>query len=93
MSIEELNNLSPEKIIEELFKCCGSTTWATKLATNKPFKNTLQILEISDKIWRDCSKPDGLEAFTHHPKIGDVKSSEYSTMVSEYQAKIKKYDT
>ena len=76
MSIEELNNLSAEKTIEELFKCCGSTMWATKLATNKPFKNTQQLLEISDKIWMDCSKPDGLEAFTHHPKIGDVKTLE-----------------
>jgi len=29
MTIEELNKLSKEKAFEELFKCCGCTSWAT----------------------------------------------------------------
>ena len=76
MTLEELNNLSTEKTIEEFFKCCGSTAWAHKLADSRPFKNTQQLLEVSDRIWSACSKQDGLEAFTHHPKIGDLKSLE-----------------
>ena len=76
MTIVELNNLSNENTIEELFKCCGSSAWAQKLTDSKPFKNKLQLLEISDTIWARCSKQDGLEAFTHHPKIGDLKSLE-----------------
>ena len=76
MTLEELNNLSKKKTIEEFFKCCGSSAWAHKLADSKPFKNKQQLLEVSDHIWATCSKQDGLEAFTHHPKIGDLKSLE-----------------
>ena len=76
MTVEELNNLSADKLKEELFKCCGSTTWANQLANKKPFKNKAEIFEQSDKIWSQCSTADGLEAFTHHPKIGDIKSLE-----------------
>ncbi len=76
MTIAELNNLSNENTFKELFNCCGSITWADKLTKSKPFKNKLQLLEVSDTIWEGCSKHDGLEAFTHHPKIGDLKSLE-----------------
>ena len=76
MTLEELNNLSTEKTLEEFFKCCGSTAWANKLALSRPFKNTQQLLDVSNRIWAACSKQDGLEAFTHHPKIGDLKSLE-----------------
>jgi 2-oxo-4-hydroxy-4-carboxy-5-ureidoimidazoline decarboxylase len=76
MSIEELNNLSIDQAREEFFKCCGSTKWAEQLANKRPFKNKEELINISDSIWSACSEQDGLEAFTHHPKIGDLKSLE-----------------
>ena|ERR1700751_4998727 len=76
MTIQELNNLSADKTFDELFKCCGSTTWAKQLATKKPFESKEDLLHKSNWIWSNCSVEDGLEAFTHHPKIGDLKSLE-----------------
>ncbi len=76
MSIEELNNLSTDKANEEFFKCCGSATWASQLAHKKPFKNKAELINASNHIWANCSSQDGLEAFTHHPKIGDLKNLE-----------------
>ena len=76
MRIEELNSLSTDKAWEEFFKCCGSTTWAKLLANKKPFKNKEELIHTSDSIWAICSTQDGLEAFTHHPKIGDLKNLE-----------------
>jgi len=76
MSIEELNSLSTDNAREEFFKCCGSTDWAQQLADKKPFKNKEDLIRASDKIWANCSAQAGLEAFTHHPKIGDLKSLE-----------------
>lgn len=76
MTIQELNNLSETILIEKLFKCCGSTRWAKQLAAKKPFDNIQQLLQVSDEIWESCTEADGLEAFTHHPKIGDIKSLE-----------------
>src|SRR5258706_15815721 len=76
MTIEEFNKSGPEKIREELFKCCGSSEWSKKLSEKTPFRSVEELKKESDKIWLSCSLKDGLEAFTHHPKIGDVKSLE-----------------
>src|ERR1035437_8629169 len=76
MSIEELNKLSPDKAFEELFKCCGSTDWAKNLTDFRPFKDKQELFKLSDMIWTSSEIEDGLEAFTHHPKIGDLESLE-----------------
>ena len=76
MTIEELNNLSKDKAFEEFFKCCGSTTWAKQLTGKMPFKSKEELMRVSDSVWFACSIQDGFEAFTHHPKIGDLKSLE-----------------
>lgn len=76
MSIEELNKLSREKAFEELFKCCGCNIWAQNLTDFRPFKNREELLKISDMNWISCEIEEGLEAFSHHPKIGDLKSLE-----------------
>ena len=40
-----------------------------------PFENEQQLIKHAGDIWYDqCTPDDWLEAFTHHPKIGDVKS-------------------
>lgn len=76
MTIEQLNTLPNEAAFEELFKCCGSTAWAKNLASKRPFRNKEELMRVSDICWCACTKEDGLEAFTHHPKIGDIKSLE-----------------
>jgi 2-oxo-4-hydroxy-4-carboxy-5-ureidoimidazoline decarboxylase len=73
MSLEQLNKLSFEQLKEELFKCCGSTKWAQSLADKSPFASVGDLKQQSDSIWNQCNDTDWKEAFTHHPKIGDVK--------------------
>lgn len=76
MTIEELNNLSTEKAFEELFKCCGCTVWAQNIVDFRPFNSKSDLLKVSDMAWISCDMTEGLEAFSHHPKIGDLKSLE-----------------
>ena len=76
MTIQQFNHLTTHQAKEELFKCCGSSVWAEKLANKIPFNSTEELKKESDKIWNDCSDEDALEAFKHHPKIGDIKSLE-----------------
>lgn len=76
MTIEELNKLSKEKAFEELFKCCGCTPWAQNLTDFRPFKSKEDLLRLSDMNWITCDSEEVLEAFLHHPKIGDLKSLE-----------------
>jgi 2-oxo-4-hydroxy-4-carboxy-5-ureidoimidazoline decarboxylase len=76
MNLEELNKLSEKEAFAELFKCCGSTNWAKQLTAQRPFKSIAELLSSSDKIWLSCTVEDTLEAFSHHPKIGDLKNLE-----------------
>jgi len=74
MTIEELNNLSDQEAFEELFKCCGSTRWANQVNAEKPFESESALIDLADKVWASCKGSDYKEAFTHHPKIGDIES-------------------
>ncbi|MFN8671291.1 MAG: 2-oxo-4-hydroxy-4-carboxy-5-ureidoimidazoline decarboxylase [Candidatus Sericytochromatia bacterium] len=74
MNIEALNNLSESELKLELEKCCGAENWVANLANLKPFKDKEQLLELAEKVWFELSENDWLEAFKHHPKIGDVNS-------------------
>ena len=39
-----------------------------------PAEDLVEILEDAEEQWYKCSRDDWKEAFTHHPKIGDVES-------------------
>ena len=76
MTIQQFNNSTIQQSKEDLFKCCGCTTWAEQLSQKFPFTSIDKLKSMSDKIWFSLEEKDWLEAFTHHPKIGDVKSLE-----------------
>ena len=76
MTLQQLNTSTPQHIKEELFNCCGSTLWAEKLSDKIPFNTVEELRYESNKIWFSLDKMEWLEAFTHHPKIGDIKSLE-----------------
>lgn len=74
-TLSSFNQLPIETATKELFKCCGSTTWVNKLMANFPYENEAALFEQANDIWYNgVNQADYLEAFTHHPKIGDVES-------------------
>ena len=77
MTLADFNQLDPKDAFEALQKCCGSTTWVNLMIKHHPFENKESLFEIAEKNWfHSCTEKDWLEAFTHHPKIGDIKSLE-----------------
>lgn len=76
MTIEELNTINKQDAFEIVFKCCGCTAWAQNLIDFRPYKNKEELFKLSDMIWTSCEYDEVLEAFSHHPKIGDLKSLE-----------------
>jgi len=74
LTLTEFNQLDKVTAAKELFACCGSTAWVDALMKEFPFASEKLLVDSATEIWyRQCSKPDWLESFTHHPKIGDVK--------------------
>ena len=74
MTIHEFNLQKEEELQKSLEKCCGSKTWIFQMISHLPFNNKEEILMESDRIWNNCTEDDCLEAFQHHPKIGDINS-------------------
>ncbi|HPH84486.1 MAG TPA: 2-oxo-4-hydroxy-4-carboxy-5-ureidoimidazoline decarboxylase [Ferruginibacter sp.] len=75
MTLNDLNKLDKNEARKLLETCCGSSTWLTNLLNAFPFKSEEDLIFNAERTWYDqCSEADWLEAFTHHPKIGDVKS-------------------
>lgn len=73
--LERLNALSEGEAEAEFLKCCGSERWARRLARERPFDDLPALLARADAIWWALDTQDWLEAFSHHPKIGEKESA------------------
>jgi 2-oxo-4-hydroxy-4-carboxy-5-ureidoimidazoline decarboxylase len=54
--------------------CCGSARWVDAMLARRPFGSTTALVESAASIWRGLSEADWLEAFSHHPRIGDKRA-------------------
>ncbi len=59
-----------------LARCCGSRRWVERMLSSRPFGNRPALLAAATRIWRRLSKDDWLEAFAHHPRIGEAPKEE-----------------
>ena len=73
-TLAEINEMPPPLFESYFTKCCGSTAWVQKMAILRPFQNRADLFEKANNAWFSCKKKDWLEAFTHHPRIGDMES-------------------
>jgi allantoinase len=72
--LERLNSLPPDDAREELTRCCGSRKWVAQMLRQRPFADTHALFEASHKSFTTLTRDDWMEAFSHHPKIGDLSS-------------------
>ena len=71
MTLDELARLPESEARAEFMKCCGSTVWAKAMAAGRPFAGREALLSAADRHWAALGKKDRLEAFDHHPRIGE----------------------
>ncbi len=69
-----LNALSDAEARAALLRCCGATRWADQMNARRPFASEGALLAAATEIWRSLSRAHWLEAFSAHPKIGDLDS-------------------
>jgi len=74
VTIEALNALTPSEANKQFELCCGASNWVEKMNKNRPFHDKNEVYQQAESIWFSLSSEDWLEAFTHHPKIGDIDS-------------------
>lgn len=71
---ERLNKLELEKLEGEFTRCCGSSRWVQQMLARRPFESNDELFRAANEIWWSLSESDWKEAFSHHPKIGDIES-------------------
>ena len=54
--------------------CCGSTRWVERMLVRRPFGGRDALLKAAREEWFALPPTDWLEAFSHHPQIGDRAS-------------------
>ena len=74
--LEQLNTQAREAFMEEMLKCCGSRRWASRMADERPFHDVDALLKTADDAWWGLDAADWLEAFSHHPKIGEKHAAQ-----------------
>ncbi|GAA4332067.1 2-oxo-4-hydroxy-4-carboxy-5-ureidoimidazoline decarboxylase [Flaviaesturariibacter amylovorans] len=75
MTLNELNNLPPAEAATALQSCCGSGRWVARMLEGMPFPSVEDLARQATDAWYGhCADADWREAFTHHPKIGDLDS-------------------
>ena len=71
---ERTDRASSEEARRLLATCCGSSAWVERMVRRRPFGGAERLVTAARAAWVDLTHTDWLEAFTHHPKIGDRAS-------------------
>lgn len=51
--------------------CCGSERWVQRMMARRPFGDRPRLMSAARDEWISLAPADWLEAFSHHPMIGD----------------------
>ena len=71
---EQIDRASPDEARRLLATCCGSSAWVERMVRRRPFGSAEGLATAARAAWADLTHTDWLEAFSHHPQIGDRAS-------------------
>jgi OHCU decarboxylase len=71
VSVAEVDDMPAERAAPLLASCCGASAWVRGMLERRPFADVESLLSAADEVWRALGPSDWLEAFAHHPRIGE----------------------
>jgi len=66
-----LNQQSEDGARALLARCCGARRWVDGMLARRPFASRAALFDAADEVWAGLGEDDYLEAFAHHPRIGE----------------------
>jgi len=73
-TLTRFNAMEKAAAVAEMEKLCGSKRWCESMADSRPYTERSSIHEAAGKAFDAVADKDWLEAFSHHPRIGDINS-------------------
>ena len=58
-----------------LESCCGSRAWVLGMLARRPLATLDALLAAAEDVWWSLGREDWLEAFAHHPRIGESSAA------------------
>ena len=74
MTPDDFNSLPEAAARDALARCCESRRWMDQVLARRPFGSFDEVLAAADEAFATLEPGDWLEAFSHHPKIGDLEA-------------------
>jgi 2-oxo-4-hydroxy-4-carboxy-5-ureidoimidazoline decarboxylase len=74
VTIDALNRLPADEARVAFERCCGCARWVEQMTARRPFVNRTHLFGIAFAYWTRLTPDDWREAFSHHPRIGDLDS-------------------
>ena len=69
-----IDRLGDSAATAQLRACCGAHRWIEGMLAARPFGSAERAREEADRVWKRLGPADWLEAFNHHPRIGERKT-------------------
>lgn len=76
VGVARFNAMPEDEARAALLRCCGSARWAVAMLATRPYRDAAQLFQAADAAWGASEAADWLEAFRHHPRIGDRSALE-----------------
>lgn len=73
-NLDQVDTASEADAREFLTRCCGSRAWVDRMLARRPFGSDERLASAAREVWFALPPDDWLEAFSHHPRIGDRES-------------------
>jgi 2-oxo-4-hydroxy-4-carboxy-5-ureidoimidazoline decarboxylase len=74
VTVGELDALPDPLAREALARCCGARRWIDAMLVARPFGNRVTLFDAAGRADAALERDDWLEAFAHHPRIGDLEA-------------------
>lgn len=71
VTVNQLDEMPVDEASELLRQCCGSSRWVSMMLARRPFRFRDSVFFAADLFWKSLTVRDCMEAFAHHPRIGE----------------------
>jgi 2-oxo-4-hydroxy-4-carboxy-5-ureidoimidazoline decarboxylase len=71
VNIAQLDGMPANEAGSLLASCCGARAWVEAMVKRRPFADAATLLRGAEDIWWSLDAEDWLDAFAHHPRIGE----------------------
>lgn len=73
-ALSRLDALPEPEALAAFGRCCGARRWAEAMTRGRPYREEAALLAAAEQAFAPLTRADWLEAFSHHPRIGDRAS-------------------